>query len=336
MANAVQITSPAQFNLLISSTRIVVVNFYNPEETTCKAIAPVYEQLAERLFQPNALVFATVNIPEQPQVAQSYGITTPPTFMIFKESRQVSKIQGAKLNELSDAVKRLAAEADQTSGSFGKHKGESSSSGMWRGADLPRGYTDITSQVDVRGLELLNADSDFGSVRTLFEESKPATLATGKGKGAASGAESKKDWVESDVDEQLMLFMPFTSTVKVHTLHLTSLPPKSDDDDDAPMRPKTIRLYTNRAHNLGFEEADDIPATQTLELKPTDWNEETGTAKAELRFVKFQNISSLVVFVVDGDGESDKVRLDRVRIIGDSGEKRDMGKLEKIGDEAGE
>ena len=98
------------------------------------------------------------------------------------------------------------------------------------------------------------------------------------------------------------------------------------------MRPKTIQIYSNRAHILGFEEADDIPATQSITLEAKDWDE-TGTATLSLRFVKFQNISSLVLFIVDGDGDGEKVRVDRVRIIGETGEKRDPGKLEKISDE---
>lgn len=101
------------------------------------------------------------------------------------------------------------------------------------------------------------------------------------------------------------------------------------------MRPKTIQIYSNRAHILGFEEADDIPATQSITLSAEDWDS-TGTATVSLRFVKFQNVTSLVVFVVDGDGDGDKVRLDRVRIIGETGEKRELGTLEKIGDEPGE
>lgn len=183
----------------------------------------------------------------------------------------------------------------------------------------------------MRGLDLLNSDSEFGGVRTLFEKTAPSSI--GKGKGTASGSASKKDWVESDVDEQLMLYIPFTSTVKVHTIQITSLPQKSDDDDDdeTPLRPKTIHLYTNRQHNLGFEETEDIPATQTIELKPSDWDEKTGTAKLELRFVKFQNLYSLIMFVVDGEGEGERTRIDRIRIIGEAGEKREMGKLEKIG-----
>ena len=95
------------------------------------------------------------------------------------------------------------------------------------------------------------------------------------------------------------------------------------------MRPKTIRIYPNRPHILGFEEAEDVPAAQTLTILPQDWDS-TGTATLSLRFVKFQNVISLVLFVVDGDGESERVRLDRVRIIGETGEKRELGKLEKV------
>lgn len=110
------------------------------------------------------------------------------------------------------------------------------------------------------------------------------------------------------------------------------MPPS--DDEDAPMRPQTINLFINRPHILGFDEAEDIPATQSITLSVKDWV--NGTATIALRFVKFQSVTSLVVFVVDGDGEGDKVRIDRLRIIGESGEKRELGKLEKIGDEPGE
>lgn len=101
------------------------------------------------------------------------------------------------------------------------------------------------------------------------------------------------------------------------------------------MRPQTIHIYTNRPHILGFEEAEDIPATQSITLSAKDWDA-TGTADIPLRFVKFQNVSSLVLFIVDGDGSGERVRVDRIRIIGETGEKRELGKLEKIGDEQGE
>lgn len=266
------------------------------------------------------------------------SVPSPPLFIIFQNGQQISKFTGSNPQQLSDAVKRLAAEAEGSasgagsSGSASFGGGSSSTGGKWSGAGLPRGYSDITADVvDTRGLDLLNSDSDYGDVRTLFELTQPSTLVVGKGKGAASGSTQAKDWVQSDVDEQLMLYIPFTSTLKIHTIHITSCVPADADDDDAPLRPKTIRLYTNKQHNLGFEEAEDISAVQEFELKASDWDASTQTAKLELRFVKFQNVTSLVLFVVDGDGDGDKTRIDRIRIIGETGEKRELGKLEKVG-----
>lgn len=265
--------------------------------------------------------------------------------MVFKSGRTVNTIRGADPKKLSDAVQKLADEAtaDTESAAAEGQAGESSSASGWLGVGTPKGYSDITDQVDVKGIDLLNCDSDLGSGRTLFDTSKPSGLANAgaeKGKGKATQGET--DWVESDTDEQLMLFVPFQSSIKVHSLHITSLPPSAeeggdgDDDDDIPMRPKTVQIYSNRSHVLGFEEAEDIPSTQTVTINPRDWDPKTGTAKLELRFVKFQNVTSLVIFFVDGDGEGEKLRVDRLRIIGEAGEKRDMGKLEKIGDEQGE
>lgn len=258
--------------------------------------------------------------------------------MIFKNKQAVSTIRGADPKKLSEAIKKLAAEADSdSSGGFGDASGSGST---WLGASLPKGYSDVTDQLDVKGLDLLNSNSDYGNARTLFEASKPSALNNnGKGKGK-SEEESKKDWVESDTDEQVMLFIPFQSSLKIHTLHITSLPPLpsettlATDDNVSPMRPQTLKLYSNRANILGFDEADDIPATQEITLAPQDWEEKTGTAKIELRFVKFQNVSSLVMYVVDGEGDGEKVRIDRLRIVGETGEKREPGKLEKIDHDA--
>ncbi|KAF2456722.1 putative thioredoxin [Lineolata rhizophorae] len=339
MSKVVHISSPEQFSSLLASSRIVVVDFFAEWCGPCKAIAPLYEQLAARLSRHNSVTFTKVDTDKQTQIAGSYSITAMPTFVIIKNGHEVSRIEGANPQQLSDAVRKLAAEAE-AGASSSSAAGGFASGPVWRGANLPRGYHDVTDEVDRTGLELLNSDSDFGAARVLLDPSEPSALKAtgnaggGKGKGKAEEpGEAARDWVQSDTDEQLMLFLPFNATLKAHTIHITSLPPVEADEDEVPMRPRTIRIYTNRPHNLGFEEADDTSPTQAFELGPDDWDGKTGTAKLELRFVKFQNITSLVLFVVDGDGDGEKVRIDRVRIIGESGEKRTMGKLEKIGDD---
>jgi hypothetical protein len=249
-----------------------------------------------------------------------------PTIILFESGKETQRFQGSDISSLNKITERF----------------QSVASSAWTSAALPRGYADITNEIDLLGIELLNADSDLGGTRTLFDESKPSGVesASDKGKGKATDESGKGgiDWIESDTDAQLMLFIPFQSSVKVHSVHITSFSPRTEDDDDdeIPARPRRIELYTNRSHNLGFEEAEDTPETQSIEIKPSDWDPKTRTAVIETRFVKFQNVSSLVIFVVDAEDEAEKTRIDRIRIIGQSGEKRAMGKLEKIGDEAGE
>jgi len=259
-----------------------------------------------------------------------------PTFIVFERGRPASTVRGADPRKLNEVVQKLASEAGKPEPSGEGASGESSVSGGigWLGASVPKGYSDITDQVEPKGLELLNRDSAFAQPRTLFDTSKPSALSGGKAKEGSAAA----DWVESDTDEQLMLYVAFQSRLKIHSLHVTSLPPAdgNEGDDERPMRPKTIHVYANRSQVLGFDEAEDIPSVQTVTINPEDWDKQTGTAKIELRFVKFQSVNSLVLFFADGDGDSEKLRVDRIRIMGEAGEKREMGKLEKIGDEVGE
>lgn len=83
---------------------------------------------------------------------------------------------------------------------------------------------------------------------------------------------------------------------------------------------------------MDFSEADDTDPTQAITLTDKDWNAE-GTANIPLRFVKFQKTTTLIVYVQKGDGEAETVRLDRIKLIGEAGSKREMGKLQKVGDE---
>ncbi|KAI0003188.1 DUF1000-domain-containing protein [Xylariaceae sp. FL0662B] len=332
MAKPIEIKSPEQFSDLLKNSRLVVADFYANWCGPCKQIAPFYEQLSKSLSRPGIATFVKVNVEADgaKPVAAEYAVQALPTFILFRNGSVVEKVKGAEPQRLKSVLDKLSSDIENA----GEGGSGSGSGGIaWRGADLPRGYTDISDSIDVRGLELLNADDTHFSVRTLFNKSKPAPLNGGKEKSTGD----EKDWVESDTDEQLLLYIPFNSAVKLHTLQITSLPPTDgdDDDDDVPMRPRTLKLFTNRPHNLGFDDADDIDPTQTIEIGESDWNS-NGTANLGLRFVRFQNITSLIIFVVDGDGESEKVRVDRIRLIGESGEKREMGKLEKIGDEAGE
>ncbi|KAL1304894.1 hypothetical protein AAFC00_003812 [Neodothiora populina] len=332
-SKTVHIESAAQFSQLLNSSRIVVADFYADWCGPCKAIAPYYEKLSTELSRPNHITFTKVNTDNQRDIAQTYNITAMPTFMIFKAGRETKRIRGADPKALDAAIKSLAEEAASAGeGASSSSSGATSLGGTFLGASLPKGYTDITENVDQLNLDFLNLSSDASGPRSVFTTTAPSALSKAK----KQGDNAEKDWIESDTDAQLMLYIPFQSTLKVHSLFITSIPTPTADDEEV-TRPSVLRLYTNTANVLSFEEGDAAAPTQDITLTPESWDSKTHTARVDLRFVKFQNCTSLVVYVVEGeDGDAEKTRIDRIRIIGESGEKRQMGKLEKIGDEQGE
>jgi thioredoxin len=175
----------------------------------CKQIAPIYEKLSSGLSVPKAVSFAKVNTDVQKDIAATYQITSLPTFIVFRNGKVLEKVQGADPGKLQAVVKKLAQEVLDIQGKQGEASGSSDSG--WRGADLPRGYSDVTDQIEIQRCDMLNYDSEAGGIKALFDSGKPSALG---GKGTA------KDWVESDTDEQLMLFIPFHSMLKLHTLQV--------------------------------------------------------------------------------------------------------------------
>ncbi|KAG6002402.1 hypothetical protein E4U43_001122 [Claviceps pusilla] len=312
----VTISSKEQLDNLLQSSKIVVADFFATWCGPCQQIAPVYDALANALSRANAITFVKVDTEQNPDLTQEYEVAVLPTFILFQDGKIIQKVRGANPGELRRIVQKLVTEVDSL--------GEGSSSGgdgSWFGAEIPRGYGDITDQIETRNCELLNAEEGAGSVAVLFESSKPNAL--------TKGESSAKDYVQSGADDQLLLFVPFQGSVKLHTLQITSLPEAGQDEIS---RPEVLHLYINRPQNMDFNEADDEEPTQIITLAPEDWNSE-GTANINLRFVKFQKTTTLILYVQKGTDGADAVRLDRIRLIGDAGTKREMGTLQKITDD---
>ena len=75
MANVTHINSSSQFESLLSSNQYVVVDFHAVWCGPCHMIAPVYDQLAKQHSKPGSIAFVKVDVDEQQDIAENYGIT---------------------------------------------------------------------------------------------------------------------------------------------------------------------------------------------------------------------------------------------------------------------
>ncbi|KAH7121357.1 thioredoxin-like protein [Dactylonectria macrodidyma] len=106
------ITSTANLQELFDSNTYVAIDFYADWCPPCKVITPVFETLADKHSVPNTLAFAKVNVDHVQDVARTYQITAMPTFLFFKEGKQVAvngqaMIQGADPRALGAAAEKL-------------------------------------------------------------------------------------------------------------------------------------------------------------------------------------------------------------------------------------
>ncbi len=88
------VLNDANFDQTIQSARVpVLVDFWAVWCGPCRMVAPVVEELAAD-YAGRALV-AKVNVDENPDISQRYGIMSIPTLMIFRNGKMVDRIVGA-------------------------------------------------------------------------------------------------------------------------------------------------------------------------------------------------------------------------------------------------
>ncbi|CAG8612292.1 8637_t:CDS:2 [Ambispora leptoticha] len=271
----------SEYEKLLSSAhpnKLVVVKFHAGWCSACHVIAPLYQRLS---VQYRHVAFAKVDVDINKETAQLAGVTSMPTFKFFKGGNEIATIKGADQGALERHVKQFAGTPEESGQSL----------------ITVQGHSDINEFITLNQIDCLNQLENH-NVRNAF---------------------TKDDsYLESDVDEQLLISIPFNQSVKLHSLKITA--------KDIEHAPKTIKLYVNRI-NFGFDETDSIEATQTLELTEKDYEE---TSVIPLRFVKFQAVTSLVLFVQDNLGDEDTTIIKNLVFIGSPVETTKMENLKKL------
>lgn len=94
------------FKKALASSKVVVIDLWAEWCGPCRSMIPVVDKMAEE-FQGKALV-AKVNVDEEQEISQEFGVRSIPTFLFFKDGQLSDKHVGTmsesafrnKINEL--------------------------------------------------------------------------------------------------------------------------------------------------------------------------------------------------------------------------------------------
>ena len=80
--------------IVLESTGVVLVDFWAQWCGPCQMLGPVIEQLGSEM--DGKAVVGKVDIDEQPELRDQYGIMSIPTLIVFKDGKEVSRVLGVQ------------------------------------------------------------------------------------------------------------------------------------------------------------------------------------------------------------------------------------------------
>ena len=78
----------------VTSTGVVLVDFWAPWCGPCKMLTPILEKVKEDVG--DSAVISKVNVDENPQLASKFGVRSIPTILIFKNGEIKETLVGLK------------------------------------------------------------------------------------------------------------------------------------------------------------------------------------------------------------------------------------------------
>lgn len=114
----VVILTDSTFDQLIEKTdKLVFVDFWASWCGPCRALAPIFDSLADAEAYRDKIIFAKVNIDECTEVAQKLRIMSIPTLILFKDGVFAEKLIGLRQeSDLKALLDKYIAEPETEEG----------------------------------------------------------------------------------------------------------------------------------------------------------------------------------------------------------------------------
>jgi len=255
------------FNQKLAAARqqLVVVDFTASWCGPCRMIAPHFEELSNR-YAGDA-TFLKVDVDVCPTVARSQSVSSMPTFVFYRNRQEITRFSGANASALESKIKEQVALNPTKSDDCG----------------IPGHFDLVPNMLVNSSCECLNESDDHPLSNCLNSDS---------------------GFLESDVDEQLILCLTFSQSVKLHSIAI-----KGPADKGV----KHIRIFINQPQTLDFDQVSSRESIQDITFTK---EQITNCTPVALKYVKFQNVQSILIFVQNNQEDTETTVIQQLKIIG--------------------
>lgn len=154
-----------------------------------------------------------------------------------------------------------------------------------------RGDISLLEFIDLSQLDCLNENSEH-TVKSILAQKKRNTTSS---------------YLISDADEQLLINIRFNQSVRVRSIVIHA--------SVIGQAPCTIKLAANRP-NLGFEDIENATEPEIAQVLTLTEEDVTEGRPIPLRFVRFQAVTSLHIFIGSNHGHEEETRIDAIDVFG--------------------